>query len=120
MMKKSTRGAIYSLLVFPGAGLWVLGEKKRALIFIIPTIIAVVLLMTRIFTITQNIANQLPITNLSIESFIDTFKVLYAETRTQIYQDSSVIHFLLVLLVAMIISSVFSYFVGKKQEQEEI
>ncbi len=118
MMKKSTRGAIYSLLICPGAGLWVLGEKKRALVFIIPTLIAVMLLLTRIFTITQKIANQLPITSLSPEALVDTFKLLYAETHKQIYQDPSIVNILWLILAAMILSSISSYFVGKKQEQE--
>lgn len=117
-MKKSTRAVIYSLFIFPGAGLWKLGEKKRALVFIIPTLVAVILLIARLMQITQNIANQLPITSLSAESLIGNFKLLYAETHSQIYQDPAILNFLWLILAAIIMSSISSYFVGKKQESE--
>jgi hypothetical protein len=112
-MKKSTRGAIYSLLICPGAGLWVLGEKKRALVFIIPTVIAAILLLMKIITIAQKEVN------IMMETFSINFFLLYSKVHSQIYHDPSIRNILWFLLAAIILSSISSYFVGKKQEQEK-
>jgi hypothetical protein len=113
-MRKSTRGVIYSLFICPGAGLWVLGEKKRALVFIIPTFIAVIILLTKIMQIAQIEVNKM------METLSINFFLLYSKVHSQIYQDPSIRNILWFLLAAIILSSISSYFVGKKQEQEKV
>lgn len=113
-MKPSTRAFIFSLLIFPGAGLWILGQKRRALIFIIPTLIILILLIVRLMTITQTIINKMVEKTFSID-----IKRLYLEVHNQLYNDPSIRQFLYFLLAAIILSSISSYFVGKKQEQEK-
>jgi len=113
-MKTSTRAVIYSLFIFPGAGLWVLGQKKRALIFIIPSLIALILLMARLMTITQSIINNMLLNTFSID-----LRRLYLDVHHQLYSDPSIRTFLWFLLAAIILSSLSSYFVAKKQEQEK-
>lgn len=112
-MKKSTRAVIYSLFIFPGAGLWALGEKKRALIFIVPTLVALILLIARLMTISQAILDK-----MLMETFSIDIKRLYLDIHHQLYSDPSIRNFLWFLLAAIILSSISSYFVGKKQEQE--
>lgn len=112
-MKPSTRAFIFSLLIFPGAGLWALGKKQRALMFIIPTSILLILLMVRLISITQSIINKMITQTFSID-----IKRLYLEVHSQLFSDPLIQQFLWLLLAAMILSSISSYFVGKKMEQE--
>jgi len=112
-MKTSTRAVIFSLLIFPGAGLWVLGEKRRALVFIIPTTIALIILMKRIMEISQ------PIMNDMMESFSLDFKLLFYQVHTKIYHDHSIRNILWFLLAAFVLSSISSYFVGRKLDLEK-
>ncbi len=113
-MKPSTRAFIFSLLIFPGAGLWVLGKKRRALVFIIPTAIILILLMVRLISITQSIMNKMLMHTFSID-----IKRLYFDVHSQLFSDPLIQQFLWLLLAAMILSSISSYFVGKKMEQEK-
>ncbi len=111
-MKKSTRALIYSLFICPGAGLWFLGEKKRALLFILPTLIAIIMLLMKIMQIAQLEVNRMMET-LSIDFFL-----LYSNVHSQIYQDTDIRYILVFLLTATILSALSSYFVGKQQEEE--
>jgi hypothetical protein len=113
-MKPSTRAFIFSLLIFPGAGLWVLGKKQRALVFIIPTSIILILLMVRLISIAQSAINKMITQTFSID-----IVRLYLDVHSQLYNDPSIRKFLWLLLAAIILSSISSYFVGKKIEQEQ-
>jgi hypothetical protein len=113
-MKPSTRALIFSLLIFPGAGLWVLGKRKRALVFIIPTSIILILLMIRLISIAQSAINKMITQTFSID-----IVRLYLDVHGQLYSDPSIRQFLWLLLAAIILSSISSYFVGKKIEQEQ-
>jgi CDP-diglyceride synthetase len=112
-MKKSTRAVILSLFVFPGAGLWVLGEKKRALIFMVPTFIALVALVAKIMEIAQREVQKM------FDSLTMDLLQLFSRVHHQIYTDPGIWKILWFLLAAVILSSVTGYFVGIKKEQEK-
>ena len=113
-MKPSQRALLYSLVIFPGAGLWAIGEKIRALIFIIPCTIVCVLMLAEIMQITQTMTQKM------VDGLIPfDFFSLFLEVRRQIYTDPDVRHYLIILVTAWILSSLSSYFAGKKKESEQ-
>lgn len=113
-MKISQRALIYSLLVFPGAGLWTLGEKIRALIFIIPCIIVCVFMLGDIMHITQEMTQKM------VDGLIP-FDVLnlFLEVRRQIYSDPGIRHYLVILIAAWILGALSTYFVSKQKNLEQ-
>lgn len=113
-MKPSQRALLYSLVIFPGAGLWAIGERIRALVFIIPCIIACILMIGDIMQITQDMMQKM-VDGLIPFDFIS----LFLEVRRQIYADPDVRHYLIILVTAWILSSISSYFAGKKKELEQ-
>ena len=118
MLKKpSHRALFFSLAVFPGAGLWAIGEKVRALIFIIPSALACILMVGRIMSITQDITQRMvdEFIPLTISNFVN----LFLDIRQQIYADSIIREYLLFLLIAWLLSGLSSYFAGKKKESEQ-
>lgn len=118
MLKKpSHRALFFSLAVFPGAGLWAIGEKTRALIFIVPCALACILMVGRIMSITQQITQRM------VDEFIpltaENFVSLFFDIRHQIYADSIIREYLLFLAIAWLLSGLSSYFAGKKKELEQ-
>ena len=114
MMKHSHRAALYSLVIFPGAGLWAIGEKKRALIFIIPCVIVCILMVANIMHITQEMTQKM------VDGLIPFDVInLFLEVRRQIYADPAVRRYLLILIAAWLLSGLSSYFAGKKKELEQ-
>jgi hypothetical protein len=113
-MTRTQRALIYSLLVFPGAGLWTLGEKIRSLIFMIPCLIVCIFLVGDIMHITQTMTQQM------VDGLIP-FDVLnlFLEIRRQIYADQGVRHYLVILVAAWILGGLSTYFVSKKQNSEQ-
>ena len=118
MLKKpSHRALFFSLAVFPGAGLWAIGEKIRALVFIIPCALACILMVSRIMSITQQITQRMvdEFIPLTVENFVS----LFFDIRHQIYADSIIREYLLFLAIAWLLSGLSSYFAGKKKELEQ-
>ena len=118
-MEKSTKAALFSALIFPGAGLFWLKHYWRAALFMVPAIAAA----WYIFTCMQYVSNVLTkrITEGSI--YIDILNINQA--ITQISAESQKIiaaqHFHMdaaqwAFIAAWICSIVSSYFAGKKLE----
>lgn len=110
--KKSHRALFYSLAVFPGAGLWLLGEKRRALIFILPSSLITLLMLKKVMQITQDMMQKM-LDGLMPFDFIN----LFLEIRRDIYANPDIQHYLIILLAAWILGGLSTYFVSKKQEK---
>lgn len=113
-MTKNNRALFYSLAVFPGAGLWTLGEKFRALVFIIPCILVSLFMMRDIMGITQAMTQQM-VDGLIPFNFLD----LFLEIRRHIYADPKIRQYLIILVAAWALGGLSTYFVARKKASEQ-
>lgn len=120
-MKKSTKAALYSALIFPGAGLLWLKNYSRAAIFIVPSVVALWYLFSTLY---NSIA---PVYTKMLHDAEEGILVvnpsdmsgLYAKLHQEIYQSIAAHQGTLdtakmILIAAWILSIISSYFVGKK------
>ncbi|WP_096085736.1 hypothetical protein [Agaribacterium haliotis] len=82
LRKKAT---LYSALIFPGAGLWLLGKRMLACAFIISSAITLVFLFVGIWAIAQNLADQLVAEMAASASFSFNITELMQQIRTQLH-----------------------------------
>lgn len=112
-MKKSTRAALFSGLVFPGTGLYVLKHYIRGSIFFIPALLAFLYIGTGMLQVFQDLSKKI---NANPEAILDIAKLtrdIHASLMGHIPHYSEAIN---IFLFAWIISTLSSYFAGRKQE----
>lgn len=124
-MKKANKAALYSALVFPGAGLWWLKNYRRAAIFIVPTLVALWYLCSNLY---HSIAPVYTKMLRDAEEGIlvvdpSNMSALYMKLHQEIYQSLAVQQdqlqmAKLILIAAWVCSIVSSYFAGKKLDLE--
>jgi hypothetical protein len=118
-MKPSTKAAIYSAFIFPGAGLWVLGQKGRAAVFGVPALIAVMFIMVGTWGIARKIADELIKEILATGQInIDLWAIL-AQVRQAVTESPNLENAQWIFVASWIISIFSSYAVGKLQEQSQ-
>jgi len=124
-MKKSTKAVLYSALVFPGAGLWWLKHYKRALVFIVPALVALWYLCSTLYNSIAPIYKKMlrdaeeGILIVDPSNMSGLYMKLYQEIQQSIalHQDQLYIA-KAILIAAWICSMASSYFVGKKIDLE--
>ncbi|GGY86613.1 hypothetical protein GCM10011613_34710 [Cellvibrio zantedeschiae] len=122
-MKKATKAALYSALVFPGVGLLWLKQYKRAAIFIAPTLVALWYLCSTLYnSIAPVYARMLRDAEEGI-LIVDpsNLDALYLKLYQEIFQSIATHQDQLniakgILIAAWLCSIISSYFVGKKQD----
>jgi len=120
-IKKANKAALYSALVFPGAGLLWLKHYGRACVFMVPSLVALVHLARTLY---HSIAPvYLQMLSDAREGSVDVFDMssLYVKLSQEIHQSIAAqqgqLHLAEVVLVAAwACSIVSSYFVGKKTD----
>jgi hypothetical protein len=112
MMQKSTKAALLSAFVFPGAGLLWLKKYGQAAIFIIPAIAVVFYILSE----TKRIANVLS-AKIADGSIPPDISVILSEI-TKLTHDPALrfSEAIWLFIVCLVVSAVMSYSVGKKME----
>ena len=118
---KSTKAALYSAFIFPGAGLWWLKHYARACIFIIPTCLSLWYLTTKLYDGVAPVYAKLQLQ--AAEGLIDISDMgaIYGKLSTEIHRSLAEQHLGAVeaiLVACWLCSIVSSYFVGKKLDLE--
>ncbi len=122
-MKKATKAALYSAIIFPGAGLLWLKHYTRAAVFITPTLIALWYLCSTLYNSVAPVYAKM--LNDAQEGILvvdpSNLDSLYLKLSQEIYQSIASHQDQLyvakaVLVAAWLCSIVSSYFLGKKQD----
>lgn len=116
-MKPSTKAALWSGLVFPGLGLWMLKHYGRALIFMIPALLALVFLLVNTWRIAQQIADGLVQDILASGSLAINPGHILLQVREAIAANPLLEQCQWFFIAAWGISIISSYFAGRVQEQ---
>jgi hypothetical protein len=120
-MTKAGKAALFSAIIFPGAGLWWLKHYKRACIFIIPAIIALWYLTSLLYNAI------LPAYTKMLRDIEEGIRVLDINTvlklTQEIHNNIAVVQSQLnaaqfIFIACWLCSIVSSYFVGKKIDLE--
>lgn len=124
-MNKAKKAALYSALIFPGAGLLWLKQYVRAAIFIVPTLIALWYLCSTIYNAVAPVYAKMLSDAQEGILVVDPSDLsgLYLKLHHEIYQSIATHQGALevakiVLIAAWLCSIISSYFVGKKMEAE--
>ncbi|ACE83914.1 hypothetical protein [Cellvibrio japonicus] len=117
-MKISTKAALYSAFIFPGAGLWYLKHHSRALVFGIPALLAVIYLFVGAWRIAQRIAEDLSRDILATGQFNLNLGEILLQVRQATAADPSLEQAQWFFVAAWLISIFSSYAVGRLQEQQ--
>jgi hypothetical protein len=122
-LTKATKAALYSALIFPGAGLLWLKHYKRAAIFITPTLLALWYLCSTLYKSIAPVYMQMLSDAQDGTLVIDptNLSALYIKLHQEIYQAIAIHHEQLnlakiILVAAWLCSIISSYFMGKKQD----
>ena len=120
-MKKAEKAALYSAIVFPGAGLWWLKSYARALVFIVPACITLWHIGTRVFASASKtyfkMQEQAEEGLLAIDpaSLTNMYEKLHHDIYASLGAQQQQLNVSIAILIASwICSIVSSYFVGKK------
>ena len=75
-MQKNTKAALISALLFPGLGqALVLRRTGRALVFILPALLALLYLLSTAFTVASNLADQITAGTLPLDPQLITQQI---------------------------------------------
>lgn len=116
-MKLSTKAALFSAFLFPGAGLLLLRHYQRAAIFGIPALLAAGYLLTRIWKIAQQIADNLSQEILATGQMALDTSAIANQMHEAISQTPGMQEAQWVFIASWILSIFSSYAVGKSKEQ---
>jgi hypothetical protein len=113
------KAAIYSAIIFPGAGLWWLKSYARACIFIVPASVALIYIAKKLYVavapVYSNMQRQAEEGILNPFDLLGNYGKLSAELHQSIAAQQDQLGFVEAILVACwLCSIVSSYFVGKK------
>lgn len=124
-MSKAKKAALYSALIFPGAGLVWLKQYVRAAVFMVPTLIALWYLCSTIYNAVAPVYGKMLSDAQEGILVIDPSDMssLYMKLHQEIYQSiashqGALETAKIVLIAAWICSILSSYFVGKKMDIE--
>lgn len=121
-MKKSEKAALYSAVVFPGAGLWWLKHYWRACVFIVPAGLSLIYITKCLWVIVTTLRDRILEGTLRLDIFDLTRSVEgISRAAEKLMQDN---HYNLpfaeyILVAAWLCSIASSYFTGKKMELPE-
>ena len=121
--QNANKAALYSAIIFPGAGLWWLKSYVRACIFIVPAAVAFFYIAKKVYDVIAPINAKFR--QQAEEGLIDGFNLVgnYEKLSTEVHQSlaTQMDQFYTVgtiFIVCWLCSIVSSYFVGKKLDLE--
>jgi hypothetical protein len=121
--KNANKAALYSIFVFPGAGLWWLKQYKRACIFMVPTIGALWYIINILYSAIAPVYQKMlrdaeeGILVVDVSSFPSIYMKLHNEMYSSLSAQQAQLQAAEVILVAAWLCSIAaSYFVGKKMD----
>ena len=116
-MKKSIKGAVFSGLVFPGAGQVMLGRKGEGLVFILATTVAIFFLIYSAF---QRIPVILERLMPALERGSLNLAMIFEETHRVTASGSDLPGkiSLWIIIGCWLLSSVHAYLVGRKMDAD--
>lgn len=117
-MKPSTKAVIYSAFIFPGAGLWSLGQRGRAAVFAIPAIVAVGYMLVGSWRIAQRIADQMAQEILATGQLSLDLGYILTQVREAVAQHPGLRDAQWIFIAAWLLSIASSYAVGKLQDEK--
>lgn len=117
-MKPSTKAVIYSTFIFPGAGLWSLGQRGRAAVFAIPALVAVGYMLVGSWRIAKRIADQMAQEILATGQFSLDLGYILTQVREAVAQSSGLQEAQWIFIAAWLLSIASSYAVGKLHDQK--
>jgi hypothetical protein len=118
-MKPSIKAAVYSAFIFPGAGLWALGQKGRAAVFAVPALIAVLYMMVGAWGIARKIADNLTKEILATGQINIDFGAILLQVHQAMVESPNLKNAQWIFIASWIISIFSSYAVGRLQEQHQ-
>jgi len=110
-MSNSTKALLCSAFIFPGAGLWLLGERGRACVFALPAAVAIINLTQGIWRIAQHVKEQL----LSGELALDLPQIV-AQVHLALAEASQLETSVWVFLAAWILGLASTYSVARLKQ----
>ena len=109
-MKRKTKALLFSALVFPGAGQWVLQRYKASLFFIGIAITATGLILVKVFTIAWRIKEQIVQGQIAPDML-----ALNQMVKTELYQSNpSVLNWAIGAIIVVWVMSIVDIFRLKK------
>ena len=124
-MTKASKAALFSAIIFPGAGLWWLKHYVRAGIFIVSAIGSLGYIITTVYNSVAPIYNKMlrdaeeGLIVVDATNFSSTFIKLYQEMYQGMAAHQSELNAAQFIFIACwLCSIVSSYFVGKKMDLE--
>ena len=121
--QNANKAALYSAIIFPGAGLWWLKSYARACIFIVPACVTLWFISVKLYAGIQPAYAKLQ--REAAEGLIDAFNFvgIYSKLSTEVHrsiaEQQNQLYTLEVILVACWVCSIISsYFAGKKLDME--
>jgi len=113
----ANKAALYSAVIFPGAGLWWLKLYVRACIFIVPACLALIYIAKELYAAVEPVYSNLQ--RQAQEGLIgpSNFVHIYTTLSTQIHASLAQSHLGFVeaiLVAAWVCSIISSYFAGKQ------
>lgn len=115
-MKKSSKAALLSALVFPGVGLYLLKLYVRGSIFFIPALLAILYIIHGLGPVTNELSGKLQVNPYELLDSARLSKDIMAsiDSHMPFYHQA-----VSLFIVSWIISIVSSYFAGRKQEIDD-
>jgi hypothetical protein len=118
-MKPSTQAVIYSALIFPGLGLWLLGKRGRAAVFAMPAIAAIVYMLIGAWKIAHRIAEQLSEEILATGQISLDIGSILGQVRAAVADAPGLQDAQWIFLLSWILGIVSTYAVGRSLEQTQ-
>ncbi len=125
-VKKANKAALFSAIIFPGAGLWWLKQYGRASIFIVSAIGSLGYIVTTLYNSIMPIYSKMlrdaeeGLIVVDASNFLSVFTKLYQEMYQGVAVHQSQLNAAQFIFIACWLCSIASsYFVGKKMDLAE-
>lgn len=117
-MTHAKRAAIASAFIFPGAGLFMLGQRLRGCVFAVPATLIIGLLFINLLQVALQLSNELDAKAKRGDFGLD-IPYLWNSLHGAVFESPYWAEGKWLLLAAWLFSIMSSYAVGKKRDLEE-
>lgn len=114
-MTQAQRAALASAFIFPGAGLWLLGQRLRSAIFALPAAAIIALLFINLFKVALRLDAELQ-AEANKGNYALDLAYLWRELHSAVFASPYWAEGKWLLLAAWLLSILSSYFAGKKRD----
>ncbi len=117
-MSYAKRAAIASAFIFPGAGLFLLGQRLRGCVFAIPSALVIAMLFINLLQVALRLSNELD-ERAKRGDFALDIPYLWHSLHNAVFDSPYWSQGKWLLLAAWICSIISSYAVGKKRDLQQ-